>query len=485
MADDAICLAPATRLASMLRQREISSRELLDLYLQRIARLNPALNAVVTLDADRAREEAARADQATVSRASDGGLGPLHGLPVTIKDAIEVDGMRSTGGSTVLTDHVPRRDAPAVARRRRAGAVVFGKTNVPEWSGDIQTFNELFGTTRNPWDPSVTPGGSSGGPAVAVAAGLSSFELGTDIGGSVRIPSSFTGICGHKPSFGLVSQRGYLDSVGGGTTDADVNVFGPMARSVEDLELLMDVLAAPDPADSVAWSLSLPPPRHRRISDVRVGLWLDDPECPIEDGAAQLLQAAAAALEAAGATVTGDHPRLDLAEIRRLFTGLLLPAVSVSLDEEIGQALSGSHRTWLELDRRRAAVRHLWAEWFRDHDVLLCPVVPMLPFPHDHEGTSGRPLGDHQRPRPPSVRRPGLDRSGRCRLPAVDRRSGRAGGGPSGRGAGGGSVPRGSNRAVRGRASEPAGGRLRPAAAGRRLTLAALSDPEGGSRRVT
>lgn len=384
MAGDDICLAPAGRLAGMIRSRQISSRELLDLHLQRVARINPGINAVVTLDAERARAEAERADSLTASGAA---LGPLHGLPVTIKDAVSVGGMRSTGGSEALRNHVPDDDAPAVARLRAAGAVVFGKTNVPEWSGDIQTFNSLFGTTNNPWDPALTTGGSSGGPAAAVATGMSSFELGTDIGGSIRIPSSFCGVCGHKPSYGVVSQRGYLDSPVGGVIDADINVFGPIARSVADLAVLLDVLAGPDAEDAPAWSLALPPPRHHDLSGYRIGLWLDDSACPVESAAVDLLRAAAQALAGAGARVSDERPPLDLGEVRELFDHLLIPAISVSFEGDLATALGGNHRDWLEYHRRRALVRRMWAEWFRDFDVLLCPVMPMLPFAHDHEGT--------------------------------------------------------------------------------------------------
>ena len=385
-ADSEIALLPARRLARMIQDREISSRELLELYLQRIDRLNPLLNAVVTLDPEGARAAAAAADERTAAGRP---MGPLHGLPMTVKDAIEVAGMRSTGGSTALRDHRPTADAPVVARLRRAGAVVMGKTNVPEWSGDIQTYNDLFGVTNNPWDPTLTPGGSSGGPAAAVAAGLTSFETGTDIGGSIRIPSSFCGICGHKPSFGVVSQRGYLDQVGGGMTDADINVFGPLARSVEDLELLLEVLAGPDEEDAAGWSLTLPPPRHRDLSGYRVGLWLDDPACQVDRRALDLLQGAASALAGAGAEVSDARPPLELKEMESLFSALLLAAISVSLEPGLGEALAGNHRAWLELTRRRAAVRRVWAEWFRSYDVLLCPVMPMLPFPHDTEGTIG------------------------------------------------------------------------------------------------
>ncbi len=152
------------------------------------------------MDADRAVVQRV---QPTMPWCTGDELGPLHGLPITVKDALETAGMRSTGGATELRDHVPTDDAPAVARVREAGAIVFAKTNVPKWSGDSQTHNELFGVTRNPWDPSRSPGGSSGGPAVSVACGFTAFELGTDIGGSIRMRAHFTGICGHKPSFGI------------------------------------------------------------------------------------------------------------------------------------------------------------------------------------------------------------------------------------------------------------------------------------------
>lgn len=378
-----LALASAVRLAHLVEERAVSSRELLRLYLDRVERLNPALNAVVTLEAERAEAEAFAADQATARGES---TGPLHGLPFTVKDAIEVGGVRSTGGSASLRDHVPGADAPAVGRLRAAGAVVFGKTNCPAWSSDIQTFNDLFGTTNNPWDARLTPGGSSGGAAAAVAAGMTAFDLGSDIGGSVRIPADFCGVCAHKPSFGLVSQLGYLDRVGGGTTGTDLNVFGPLARHPGDLELLLGVLAGPDPADSPAWNVQLPPPRHRDLAGYRVGLWLDDPGCRVDGPVLDCLESAAEALARAGATVSRRHPALSLTEMEELFTSLLLPAVSPSVAGPAGRAVAGNHRDWLELKVRQARVRRVWADWFGAFDALLCPVVPMLPFPHDHHG---------------------------------------------------------------------------------------------------
>ncbi|HUE61363.1 MAG TPA: amidase family protein [Acidimicrobiales bacterium] len=370
--------------AAAIRDRRISSRELLDEYLSRIERINPALNAVVTLDEGPARDAAARADEAT---AGAGHLGALHGLPVTIKDAIETAGIRSTGGAHELVGHVPDRDAPAVASLKEAGAIVFGKTNAPRWSGDIQTFNDVFGTTNNPWDHSRTPGGSSGGAAASVSAGLTSFELGTDIGGSVRIPSNFCGVFGHKPSFGIVPQRGYLDHVGGGLIDADINVFGPIARSAGDLSTLIDVLARPTGEDAKAWTLNLPAPRHGDIRQYRVGTWLDDPAGEVATEVGDVLTTAAESLSKAGARVTDTHPPIALAEAAALFSSLITPAISVSTDKEIGDAISGSHRAWLDNHEARTQMRSIWQEWFRDFDVLLCPVTPMAAFPHDQAGS--------------------------------------------------------------------------------------------------
>ena len=197
----------ASELVQQLKNKDISAVELLEAHLDRIGAVNPDINAVVTLDEDRARERAAAADEALAKGAD---WGPLHGLPMTVKDAYEVEGIVTTGGSPKWKDHVPQRHAEVVQRLTVAGAIVFGKTNVPYLSGDWQTYNEIFGVTNNPWDYTKTPGGSSGGSAAAVAAGLTPLEVGSDIGGSVRIPAHFCGVYGHKPSYDLIPIRGHL-----------------------------------------------------------------------------------------------------------------------------------------------------------------------------------------------------------------------------------------------------------------------------------
>jgi amidase len=373
----------ATELAAALRRREAGSVELLDLYLDRIDRLGGDVHAVVTLDVDRARAACADADAAL---ARGDAVGPLHGLPITVKDAIETAGLRSTGGAIELTDHVPVEDAPVVARLKGAGAIVFGKTNLPRWSGDLQSYNEIFGTTNNPWDTSRTPGGSSGGPAAAVACGFTSFEIGTDIAGSIRTPSHFCGTFGLKPSFGVVSQRGYLDRIGGGTTDADINVFGPMARSAADLDLLLDVMAGPDADRSVAWKLELPPPTVESLRGARVAVWFDEPAYPIDAEYRSVLARAADALADAGARVEVAQPPVDMVEQVALFTAMIGPAVSPSMPDDVAAAISGSHLDWMRLEQQRAALRARWADWSSSWDVLLCPVTPTAALPHDHEG---------------------------------------------------------------------------------------------------
>lgn len=384
MSADDVWSWSATRQASAILEGKLSSRELLEVFLGRIDRLDGELNAVVTLDAEGARAEAGRCDD---ERARGRTRGPLHGLPITIKDALEVAGMRSTGGSPELRDHVPAADAPAVARLREAGAVIFGKTNVPLWSGDVQTFNDVFGTTNNPWDTARTPGGSSGGAAAAVACGFTAFELGTDIGGSVRFPSHFCGVFGLKTSYGVVSQRGYLDQVGGGTTDADINVFGPITRSADDLDLLLGIVAGPPPEQAPGWRLELPAPTAERLDGLRVGVWLNAAGAPVDRASGDVLRATVDAIAGAGAQVEETHPPVDFDEQVGLFLQLVSAAVSPSAGPEAGELLGGSHHQWLAAQRRRAEIMRAWAQWFDAYDVLLCPVTTTAAFPHTQEGS--------------------------------------------------------------------------------------------------
>jgi len=369
----------ASEQAAAIRQGRLGSEELLDLFLARIAAVDTQVNAVCTLAVEPARERCRAADAATARGES---WGPLHGLPLTIKDAIATADIRSTGGATVLSDHVPTTDAPAVAALKAAGAIVFGKTNLPEWSGDWQSFNEMFGTTNNPWALTHTPGGSSGGAAAAVACGMTSFELGTDIGGSVRVPSAFCGVWGHKPSFGIIPTLGYLDEPGGGGTESDVNIFGPIARSAADLRLLVDVLAQPTQERSTAWSLHLPEPTVTSLQGLRVAAWFDEPELEIDSQMSTVLHEAAAAVENSGSVVDRTaRPDIDARTAWRNGARLIGAAVSVS-----DESAPLTHHQWLHMNRERARARVAWAEFFTDFDVLLCPITIVTAFPHLQEG---------------------------------------------------------------------------------------------------
>ena len=231
----------AVEILSAIQNGETSSVEILTSYLNQIEKINPEINAVVQLDIDRAMERARSADKA-ISRGDSWGL--LHGLPMTVKDAFEVSGIVSTGGAKVWKNHIPKTNADAVQKLIDAGAIIFGKTNVPLFSADIQTFNDIHGTTNNPWDITKTPGGSSGGAAAAVASGMTPVELGSDIGGSIRTPSHFCGVYGHKPSQGIIPMNGHIPPPPGAIAGQNnLAVVGPITHTAEDLELMMNVLS--------------------------------------------------------------------------------------------------------------------------------------------------------------------------------------------------------------------------------------------------
>lgn len=374
-------------MSTALRAREISARELLAAHVRRIEQLDGQINAVVTLDAERALVAADTVDQRRVAGTAQGSLA---GIPITIKDAIATAGLRSTGGAVELRDHVPTEDAAVVATLRSEGAIIFGKTNLPRWSGDYQSYNEIFGTTNNPWDLSRTPGGSSGGAAAAVAMGLTPFEIGSDIGGSIRLPASFCGIYGHKPSFGVVPTHGYLDSASYHRSTADVNVFGPLARSIDDLEHVFGLIAGPNPDDAPAWRLDLPPPRATSLGDFRIAAWFDDTLGSLDPAVETVYGRLLNALDGAGARVDHDaRPGIDPRLASRLGMTLIGSATELSETEEdlaerraTGDLLT--HRDWDEMDRQRGLVRSAWADFFTNVDVLLCPITCVPAFQHVH-----------------------------------------------------------------------------------------------------
>ena len=400
--DRSRAFAPATELVAALSQQEISSRELLESYLGRIERLNPAINAIVTLDAERALADADAADRAIARGES---CGPLHGLPITVKDCLATAGLRTTAGAAALADYIPTHDADAVARLRAAGAIVFGKSNLPAFAGDAQSYNDLFGTTNNPWDVSRTPGGSSGGSAVAIAVGLSGLELGSDLGGSLRIPAHFCGVYTLKPTYGIVPLHGHIPPLPGTLADIDVSAVGPLARSADDLDLALSVIAGPDNERGVAWRLDLPPPRSRSLADYRVAAWLDDPYCAVDREITAVYEHLVTELRGAGATVEERAPPIPLAEghdvAQRLIQGAMsgwvpdetfltlleraeaAPAEDTTSPVRWARNITQRVREYRRSEEQRLRLKAAWADFFRDVDVLLCPVTPTPAIPHD------------------------------------------------------------------------------------------------------
>lgn len=268
-----ILFLSASEIAKKIREREISAEAVVETHLKHIAQHNPALNAIVTSNEPNARRRAKEADEALEQGEV---WGPLHGVPITIKDSLETEGLRTTSSFKPLADHIPRQDATVVARMRAAGAVILGKTNMPMLAGDVQTNSPLFGVTNNPWDLSRTPGGSTGGGAAAVAAGLSPLEIGSDIAGSIRIPSHFCGVFGLKPSEHRVPLTGHIPEPPGAPKGVrHIAVVGPLARSVEDLRLALSIIAGPDNREWEVPPVPLQSPPALSLKEYRFA-WTDE-----------------------------------------------------------------------------------------------------------------------------------------------------------------------------------------------------------------
>jgi len=396
----------ATELARAIRERRLGARDALEMYLSRVDRLNAAINAIVVLDRDGARARAAQAD-AALARGEV--WGPLHGVPMTIKESHDRVGMPSTWGFPDRRDNMPAHDSVAVQRLERAGAVIFGKTNVPVALADFQTFNEIYGTTRNPWDTTRVPGGSSGGAAAAIAAGLTGLELGSDIGGSIRNPAHYCGVFGHKPTWGLLSPRGH-DL--GALRPIDIAVIGPIARSAADLDLAVRVLAGPDELDAAGLAVrleGLDKPTHA----LRIAVWADDARAPVSAEVSARVRGVGAALAEGGAHVDESaRPGFDPDHSHDTYQALLQSALSVSLtgdafrrnvakaaaldpadDSRLAQLLryqTMRHRDWVAADEARTALRWAWHRFFQHYDAILMPVMPTTAFAHDHRPMSQR-----------------------------------------------------------------------------------------------
>lgn len=398
----------AAALAAKLRARELSCVEMLDYFVGRHQKYHDALNAIIWTDLDRARGWAKAADRKIAEGVP---LRVLHGVPMTVKECFALEGSPATFGVPKLRNNYATRNALAVDRLLAAGAVIFGKTNVPPWLVDGQSDNEIYGRTNNPWDLSRTPGGSSGGAAAAVAAGITGVEIGTDIASSIRNPAHYCGVFGHKPTWGICPKRGasHDDAI----AEPDISVLGPLARSAEDLAITLGVVAGPDEIDGVGYRLALPEPRAKELRDFRIALIDNDVVGEVDSAVRTQLDAVGKFLEREGATVSRQaRPDIDSREIFRAFMTMVRAATATRLtDEEFDQAaivargidrsgndmrtfaLRGntmSHREWHLMNEERHRFRLKWHEFFKDFDVVLCPAFATAAPLHSKEPVQTR-----------------------------------------------------------------------------------------------
>jgi amidase len=388
-----LIFSSATELARVIREKEVSSFEVVKAYLARIEAVNPRINAVVQLTADTALEEARESDRALAH----GQLkGALHGVPMTIKDSFETAGVPTTAGTKGLKAYIPRQDATVVARLRTAGAILLGKTNTPEITLDLETVNFVYGRTNNPYDPTRSPGGSSGGAAAIVAAGGSPFEIGSDTGGSIRIPCHFCGIAGIKPTVGRVPRTGHIPFLESGAAEAFTQV-GPMSRYVEDLSLILSVIAGVDWRDPAVVPMSFMDRRAADLKKLRVAYYTENGSRPPTAETIQTVGAAAAALADMGASIHEDLPP-DIESSRDLWTGLFLAdggAWVRNLLEKLGTKEMHPSLEWTQMGKDSSTSEFIplitgWntfrsssLAFLEDYDVILCPVNAVPATPHD------------------------------------------------------------------------------------------------------
>ena len=411
-------LKSATELAALLRDGEISSVELTDHYIERIEALDGALNAVPVRCFDEARAAAAAADKAHAAGEANG---PLHGVPMTIKESYVLKGTPATWGIEAYKDNVADHDGLAVQCFKNAGAHFLGKTNVPVDLADFQSYNPIYGTTNNPWNTERTPGGSSGGSAAATAAGFSALEAGSDIGGSIRTPAHFSGVYGHKPTYGIVPQTGH--ELIPGVPDADLSVCGPLARSADDLALALDIMAGPTGREAVGWRLNLPEPGFRELKGLRVALWPTDDMAPVSQETQARVHGVGEVLSRLGAQVSDQaRPNFDNKKAHVVYQSLLSAVMSSAQPEEqvakLQEFVDGldpddvsseavnargavmRHRDWIRHNFRREKLRVAWDEFFDEWDILICPQVSIPAIPHDHRPWSERSMVVDGDPRP-------------------------------------------------------------------------------------
>ncbi len=395
----------ATELSAALAAKKVSAVELAQDAIGRIERHDGKINAICVRDFERGLDAARAAD---ASRAR-GETRLLLGIPLTVKESYNIAGLPTTWGFPAQKDFVPGEDALSISRVRGAGGVILGKTNIPVGLGDWQSYNDIYGTTNNPYDLGRTPGGSSGGSAAALAAGYGPLSLGSDIGGSLRVPAFHCGVYAHKPTFALVPSRGHTPPPFPPLPfDRDLAVIGPMARSAADLSLLLDVIAGPDPMEiGKAYTLALPPPRHGALKNFRVLVVDTDPVLPTNAAVRAAIDRLAANLGKADVKIERQSPLLpDFAASSRLYMRMLMSFLGATFAPEIyagaheaatklapddislaAERLRGialSHRDWVLAEGGRARLRAQWRELFKSFDAVICPVMPTPAYPHDH-----------------------------------------------------------------------------------------------------
>jgi len=392
--------ATARSMLADLAAKKISARELLDAHLARNEKIAPAINAVIATDIARAKRDAAAIDEA---RARGAALGPLAGLPMTIKDGFDVQNMPATAGAPQFKDRAKDcADATLVAAARGAGAVIWGKTNVPFMLSDIQSYNVIYGTTNNPYDVTKVPGGSSGGAAAALATGVTPLEIGSDIGGSLRHPANFCGVTSLKPTWGALSGRGHVPPAPDAYFECDIGVYGPMARNAGDLKLLWSVLRG------------TPQQSRRDVKSARVAVWDEEASWPLACDVRDGVKRAADALAASGARVERAKPAIDGAALMEVYTTILTPIIALDMPEPMMkafEAMRDADRAVLAAGGEDAAIaafrlratstfreiaaawvarqrfKDILAEFFARYDVILMPITMVPPFAHLQEGS--------------------------------------------------------------------------------------------------
>jgi amidase len=379
-----IVFSTTSQWAEMIRTRQISAREALEAHLAQINHYNPALNAINLIDAEKAAEQAQAADDALARGEV---WGPLHGVPFTLKDAHSTAGMRTTVGFPPLANHVPKEDSTVAARLKAAGGVLIGKTNVPVMLGDYQTNNPLFGRTNNPWDLERTSGGSSGGAAAALAAGMTPFEIGTDLSSSIRIPAHFCGVYGLKPTERRVSLAGLVPNPQGLPRPIRImSSIGPMARLIDDLALLYRIIAGPDSHDTEVQPLPVGPIPELAFRQLRIAFAPTFPGFPIAADIRSAIETLAAELSKSGAVVEeAALPGLDFYE-ELSSTGELTGMMLGTLQPESREEPVTLAQYFKALDRRDKSIL-AWEEFFQSWDALLCPPSMVTAFPHCEPGT--------------------------------------------------------------------------------------------------